>query len=151
MKEKLELILEELDMPLSTIEKELGFSNGLLGKAKKGESNLSNKKFEMIKEFHAKIKDGKKNDKLLQTDIEKESDNENEEIGKRLIEFCNQNKTNVEDLFEWLASNYGNSLKKEIRKEVKIKSLNITDNPKSNYSINTSNFMSDLRKKKCGL
>lgn len=59
MKEKLEQILKELKVlgfPASKIEPELGFSNGLLGKARKGESNLSEEKFKLLETFyHSKV------------------------------------------------------------------------------------------------
>lgn len=57
MKEKLEQILTELKaagFPVSKIETELGFSNGLLGKAKNGVANLSEEKFAQLEAFYHK-------------------------------------------------------------------------------------------------
>lgn len=55
MKEKLESILSELKaigFPISKIEMELGFSNGLLGKAKNGVTNLSDEKMLLLENFY---------------------------------------------------------------------------------------------------
>jgi recombination protein RecA len=60
MKEKLESILSELKaigFPISKIEMELGFSNGLLGKAKNGVTNLSDEKMLLLQNFY-KMKTG---------------------------------------------------------------------------------------------
>lgn len=57
MKEKLENILTALKVagfPVSKIETELGFSNGLLGKAKNGVANLSDEKFVLLEDFFKK-------------------------------------------------------------------------------------------------
>jgi len=42
---KIIVALKAVKIPISKIESELGFSNGLIGKAAKGKSNLSNDKF----------------------------------------------------------------------------------------------------------
>lgn len=55
MKEQLEQILTELKsagISVSKIETELGFSNGLIGKAKSGKANLSEEKFELLKKYY---------------------------------------------------------------------------------------------------
>lgn len=55
MNEQLEQMLnylKENGFPLSKIEQELEFSNGLLGKAKKGETKLSEEKFNILKNYY---------------------------------------------------------------------------------------------------
>lgn len=55
MNEKIDVILNELKeagFATSKIEMELGFSNGLLGKARKGETNLSEDKFTALDNFY---------------------------------------------------------------------------------------------------
>lgn len=57
MKEKLEHILNELKgigFAVSKIETELGFSNGLLGKARNGVANLSDEKFAQLEDYFKK-------------------------------------------------------------------------------------------------
>lgn len=43
--------LKAIKLPVSAIEKELGFSNGLIGKAAKGETELSEEKFEKFNQY----------------------------------------------------------------------------------------------------
>lgn len=55
MDSKLESVLQSFRMvkyPVSKIEKDLGFSNGLLGKVAKGQSNLSQEKAEKLIEYY---------------------------------------------------------------------------------------------------
>lgn len=55
MQEKLEQMLTDLKkagFPNSKIESDLGFSNGLLGKAKSGNTNLSEDKFNLLKNYY---------------------------------------------------------------------------------------------------
>ena len=60
MTQELERMLNELKeggFPLSKIENDLGFSNGLLGKAKKGDTNLSDEKMKLLTDYYfSKIK-----------------------------------------------------------------------------------------------
>lgn len=61
MKEKIRTILEllkENKIPVSRVEKELGFSNGLLGKAKETGS-ISDEKFEALQQYADKLLNGK--------------------------------------------------------------------------------------------
>lgn len=55
MKQELELILTALKgmgYPTSKVESDLNFSNGLLGKAKNGLTNLSDEKFKSLEEYY---------------------------------------------------------------------------------------------------
>lgn len=58
MKEEISKMLTDLKgkkISASTIESDLGFSNGLLGKAAKGDTNLSEEKLQKLKNFYDKI------------------------------------------------------------------------------------------------
>jgi len=63
MKEKLEQVLADLKaigINVVKIESDLGFSNGLIGKAKNGKANLSEEKFDAIMDYYKKnIPEGK--------------------------------------------------------------------------------------------
>jgi recombination protein RecA len=48
---KMVVALKAIKLPVSAIEKELGFSNGLIGKASKGETELSEEKFLKLEEY----------------------------------------------------------------------------------------------------
>lgn len=48
---KMVLALKAVKIPVSVIEKELGFGNGLLGKAAKGDTELSQEKFDKFKSY----------------------------------------------------------------------------------------------------
>lgn len=52
--------LKKAGFPTSRIESELNFSNGLLGKARKGKTNLSEEKFKKLEKYHEqnKLKSG---------------------------------------------------------------------------------------------
>jgi hypothetical protein len=57
MKEKLEQVLADLKaigINVVKIESDLGFSNGLIGKAKSGKANLSEEKFDAIMDYYKK-------------------------------------------------------------------------------------------------
>ena len=51
---KMVVALKAVKLPVSKIETELGFSNGLIGKAAKGETELSADKFEKLVAFFDK-------------------------------------------------------------------------------------------------
>ena len=57
MKEKLEQVLADLKaigISVAKVESDLGFSNGLLGKAKNGKANLSDEKFNLLINYYEK-------------------------------------------------------------------------------------------------
>ncbi len=61
---KMTIALKSIKWPISAIEKELKFSNGLIGKAAKGETELSEEKFEKLEKFF-KLKCGLPEKKLV--------------------------------------------------------------------------------------
>ena len=64
MKEQLEQILTALKnagISVSKIETELGFSNGLIGKAKSGKANLSEEKFKLLEKYYEGVLQGNQN------------------------------------------------------------------------------------------
>jgi transcriptional regulator with XRE-family HTH domain len=59
MKERVSQILKDFKankIAAQNIEKELGISNGLLGKAAKGKTNLSDEKMKLLEKYYAKLK-----------------------------------------------------------------------------------------------
>lgn len=118
----------------SKIESDLEISNGLLGKAAKGTTKLSDEKFKKLEAYYVKhfitainpLKVAKENlgdlsDKVTTANnIEAVERNQKEaldefdedrEQGKRLRLFAKQNKTDCDTIFSWLMDNYGKVLK----------------------------------------
>lgn len=133
MQEEIRMMVEELKamkISVSTIEQDLGFSNGLLGKAAKGQTGLSSSKFEMLEAYYIKKANS------LENFLSKSQLNANhpkrQQIKEPLIdtecqgvkEYCKKNGISVTELIKFheyeLTETKGKKSKKEEHLKEKI-------------------------------